>query len=177
MSKETKSYIMKKKSLLICGIALMTIVGCTKEGPQGPQGPTGNANVVSSTVSTSSWIYENPSWRLNLSYPAITQDIIDKGAVLVYMRVGSTYAQLPLTFYQSSAYSTTIQVNTLVGGLILLWTDSDMTQPDNPGNREFKVVVIAASGLAQNPNLDFDSYEAVKQAYNLNETENFHYIK
>jgi hypothetical protein len=165
---------MTKVSLAICGIALMGIIGCTKEGPQGPPG---NANVVSSTISSSAWAYSSPSWSITFTYPAITQDIIDKGAVLVYLKNGQAFAQLPLTIYQTSSYSTSIEVASFVGGVKIFWTDSDLIQPDNPGNREFKIVVIAASGLAKNPNLDLNDYNAVKQAYNLSESENIHYVK
>jgi hypothetical protein len=168
---------MKKKSLIIFGITLISIVGCTKEGPIGPAGADGNANVVSSTISSSNWVYNSPSWSITFSYPAITQNIIDKGAVLVYLKNGQAYTQLPLTIYSSATFSSSLEVNSFVGGVKVFWTDSDLTQPSNPGNREFKVVVIAASGLAQNPNLDFKNYEAVKLAYNLKDNEIMQFVK
>lgn len=168
---------MKKNSLIIFGIALISIFSCTKEGPMGPAGANGNANVVSSTISSSNWVFTSPSWAITFTYPAITQDIIDKGAVLVYLKSGQSYSQLPVTIYQSASYSTSLEVASFLGGVKVFWTDSDLTQPTNPGNKEFKVVVIAASGLAQNPNLDFENYEAVKQAYNLKENENMQFVK
>jgi hypothetical protein len=168
---------MNKKSLIIFGIALISIVGCTKEGPTGPAGANGNANVVSSTISSSNWVFNSPSWSNTFTYPAITQDIIDKGAVLVYLKNGQAYSQLPLTIFQSASYSTSLEVASFPGGVKIFWTDSDLTQPNNPGNKEFKIVVIAASGLAQNPNLDFENYDAVKRAYNLRENENMQFVK
>lgn len=164
---------MKKNVFLILTL-LSTLVACTKEGPQGPPG---NANVVSSTITSSSWEYSNPSWSITFTYPAITQDIIDKGAVLVYLKVGQGYNQLPVTIYQSSSYSSSLEVASFVGGVKVFWTDSDLTQPNNPGQQSFKVVVIAASGLAQNPNIDFKNYEAVKQAFHLNDKEDYHFVK
>jgi hypothetical protein len=168
---------MKKKSLIVFGITLISIIGCTKEGPIGPAGNDGNANVVSSTFSSSNWVYSAPSWSLTHFYSAITQEIIDKGAVLVYLKTGQAYSQLPITIYTSTNYSTSIEVASFVGGVKLFWTDSDLTQPNNPGNLEFKIVVIAASGLAQNPNLDFTNYEEVAQAYNLNKDANMQFVK
>lgn len=168
---------MKKKSLIIFGITLISIIGCTKEGPVGPAGADGNANVVSSTISSSNWVYNSPNWSITYFYPAITQNIIDKGAVLVYLKNGQAYTQLPLTIYPSATFSSSLEVNSFVGGVKIFWTDSDLTQPSNPGNREFKVVVIAASGLAQNPNLDFKNYEAVKLAYNLKDNEIMQFVK
>ena len=160
--------------LLIAGATSLS--SCEKEGSVGPagkdgidgsDGSDGNANVVSSTITSSSWAYSNPSWVISFTYPAITQSIIDEGAVLVYIKVGNGYTQLPLTIYQSPNYSTSIEVSTFVGGLSLFWTDSDLIQPTNPGEHTFKVVVIAASGLIQNPNVDLGNYEEVKDAFNL----------
>jgi hypothetical protein len=158
---------MKTKSILVALLFGATIFSsCTKEGPAGP---IGNANVVSSSISTSNWINEDPMWTLNLSYPAITQEIINTGAVLVYMKYNSSpYIQLPITF-TNQGYSSIVDFESFVGGLKIHWTDTDLSLPENPGNRDFKIVVIAASGLAKNPNLDFNNYDKVKKAFNLND--------
>jgi hypothetical protein len=151
--------------LALMVVSLTTLFsGCKKEGPAGKDG---NANVVSSSTTVSNWVYEGSSWKSIIPYPAITQDIINSGAVLVYMKTGESYNQLPLTFYQNPAYSTTIEVSTVVGGLALYWSDSDLSQPINPGTRTFKVVVIASSGMIQNPDVDYSNYEEVKSAFNL----------
>lgn len=155
---------------LACGLLF---TNCSKDdntgpaGPAGANGTNGNANVVSSTFTSSSWLYTAPSWVVSFLYPAITQDIIDKGAVLVYLKVGSAYSQLPLTIYQVSTFSSTYEVSTVVGGLSIRATDSDLTQPNYPGLKEFKVVVIAASGRAANPSINYNDYNAVKKAFNL----------
>lgn len=157
----------KTISALLLLVTMTLFSSCKKEGPAGPAGKDGNANVVSSTITSSSWAYAAPSWVITFTNPAITQEIINSGAVLVYLKVGNSYNQLPLTFYPSSDYSTTIEVSTFVGGLSLFWTDSDLIQPINPGSRTFKVVVIAASGRIQNPNVDYSNYEEVKSTFNL----------
>ena len=152
---------------LVCGLLF---TNCKKEGPQGPagkDGTNGNANVVSSSITSSSWVYSSPSWSINFTYGAITQDIIDRGAVLVYMKVGSAYNQIPITFYPANNYSRTYDISTYVGGVTIYCTDSDLTQPTNPGTLTFKVVVIAASQLIKNPNVDLKNYTAVKQAFNI----------
>jgi hypothetical protein len=46
-------------------------------------------------------------------------------------------------------------------------TDSDLTQPLNPGLLTFKVVVIASSSIAKYPNLDLNNYEEVKKTFDL----------
>ena len=151
---------------LACGLFF---TGCKKgdTGPAGTNGTNGNANVVSSTITSSNWSYVSPSWEIAFSYPAITQTILDKGAVLVYLKTGTSYAQLPMTFYQSASYSTSLEVSNFLGGVKIWWTDSDLTQPSNPGSWTFKIVVIAASGRAANPNVNYNDYNAVKKAFNL----------
>jgi len=159
--------LIKTISALLLLVTVTTFSSCKKEGPAGPAGQDGNANVVSSTITSSAWAYNAPSWAITFTYPAITQEIINSGAVLVYLKVGNNYNQLPLTFYPSSSYSSTVEVSNFVGGLSLIWTDSDLTQPNNPGSRTFKVVVISSSGMIQNPNVDFSKYEEVKAIFDL----------
>ncbi|MEN9304243.1 MAG: hypothetical protein RL264_2672 [Bacteroidota bacterium] len=166
-----------KKRIIFFGLIVSSLVACTKEGPQGPAGANGNANVVSATITSSAWVFNDPSWVIAFSYPAITQDIIDKGAVLVYIRTGSEYRQLPFTFYEDDTYSSSFEVSTYLGGVKIIRTDSDLIEPENPGNLTFKVVVISASGLSQNPNIDFKDYNAVKQAFKLNDKDSYHFVK
>lgn len=164
---------MKNVALFLFVACATMFSACTKEGPKGdtgPAGPKGNANVVSSSVTAfaSDWQYTAPSWRMNIAYPAITQDILDNGAVLVYMKNNqSSWSQLPLTIYQSATYSTSIEVVTGLGGLSIFWTDSDLLQPINPGGATFKIVVVAASGMALNPDVDLNDYQAVQRAFDL----------
>lgn len=160
---------MKKVILLMMVAVAITFSSCTKEGKEGAPGKDGNANVVSSTLTVyaSDWIYEAPSWRVNMTYPAITQSIMDGGAVLVYIKNSSnTYSQLPLTIYTNASYSSTLEVATVLGGLTVFWTDSDLVQPDNPGGATLKVVVLAA-GMALEPGVDVSNYQSIKEAYQL----------
>jgi hypothetical protein len=168
---------MKKTTIafVMAGLALtlgLTFSSCKKgdtgpAGPAGTNGTNGNANVVSSTVTATGWSYTSPSWKVSFTYAAITQAIIDKGVVLVYAKVGNAYNQLPLTFYQSATYSSTWEVSTYLGGVDIIATDSDLTQPSNPGSQTFKIVVISASARTANPNINFKNYNEVKQAFNL----------
>jgi hypothetical protein len=150
----------------------LTFTSCKKgdtgpAGTNGTNGTNGNANVVSSTVTTSGWSYNAPSWKVSFTYAAITQAVIDKGAVLVYAKVGNAYNQLPLTFYPAATYSSTWEVSTYLGGIDVIATDSDLTQPANPGSWTFKIVVMTASARLAHPNLNLKNYNEVKQAFNL----------
>jgi hypothetical protein len=155
-----------KTCILISALLFNSCIG--EQGPQGPAGKDGNANVQSSSLTTSSWSYLSPDWYINFTYPAITQDILDKGAVLVYVQSGSNYFQLPYTFYPTSTFSRTYTFRHYLGGLSVYVTDSDLIQPDNPGLLTFKVVVIASSALAKHPNVDLNNYNEVKKTFELN---------
>ena len=159
--------------LLIAGAT--TFSNCAKDGAAGPagkdgldgkDGEDGYSNVVSSSIISGNWTFLSPSWSQSFTYAAITQDILDNGAVLVYVASGVNYYQLPYTFYPTSSYSRTYNYVHYLGGLKVYVTDSDLNTPQ-PGTLEFKVVVIEASFLMKNPNVDLKNYEAVKKAFNL----------
>jgi len=157
---------------VIAGLALtlgLTLTSCKKgdTGPAGKDGKDGNANVVSSSITSSNWSYVGNSWEITFTYPAITQDIVDRGAVLVYLQVSGGYNQLPLTLYPSSSYSRTYEVAYSTGIVKIFCTDSDLTQPTNPGSQKFKIVVISASQRNANPNVNYDDYTEVKKVFKI----------
>lgn len=157
-------------------IAMVFAVSC--RGPQGPVGPMGNANVCSSTVTvrSSDWYWDNnTSWRVDLKYEAITADITDYGAVLVYMEDRNTWRQLPYTFYYNSFdnqgveyfYSSSLEVSSYDEGVSIFWTENDFFDEYRPDDHRFKIVVIAASVYQSRSDVDYSSYEAVKTAFQL----------
>lgn len=147
-------------------LPLVLLLACEKEGPIGPQGQEGNANVSSGTFTVAIWQYNEPSYYADIFASFITDDIVQSGAVLVYAQTGiNQYTQLPLTFYQSTYYSTSLEVSTSTGSVRIIWTDSDRAQPIEPQSLNFKVVAIAASVLRRNPNVDLNNYAAVEKAF------------
>lgn len=162
-----------KKTIVLGMVALMVLMfgACKKpkDGAPGAQGPQGNANVTYGifNVPASSWGYTSPTYYATLLEPTITQDILDKGAILVYMGSTSQWVQLPVTFYPSSTYSELIKPIFTLGQVEVDITDSDLTQPATPTAKTFKVVVIASRSMLINPNVDFSNYESVKKAFNL----------
>lgn len=155
---------MKAVYLMLMVTVTTIFSSCEKEGPTGKDG---NANVVSKTFSSSSWREVNNRWLIDLEFPAITQEIMNTGAVLVYLKINDEYAQLPLTFYPSELYSTTIRIAKSIGVITVIWSDSDLLISQNPGRQTFKVVVIAASQMGPNPNVDFSDYQEVISTYNI----------
>ncbi len=165
-------------------LAVFTMASC--RGPQGPQGPAGqdgNANVASSvvTIRYSDWEWVNDcQWVVDIDYPAINNNVFNHGAVLVYMKQGGVWSQVPLTYFYETQLddgtygivASTIEVATLSdGGVRLFWTESDFYHnPDGPGvedSYDFKIVAIEASVYKDRSDVDYSNYEAVKTAFQL----------
>jgi len=89
---------------LLC-VALVTL-GCAKgdTGPTGPRGPAGSANVIySDWYSPATWNLETEFGVTQRTYAmgttSLTQEIIDHGVVMVYMRfMGLAPEIIPLPF-------------------------------------------------------------------------------
>jgi hypothetical protein len=156
---------------VIIAIAATTLIGCKgkdgEPGAQGPQGQQGNANVQSATFYVNSWTFDTFYYYTTLNYPAITQDIINTGAVLVYSLDNNTISQLPFTFYPSANYSSSVSFEASPSQVKVYVVDSDLTQPNNPGSGTFKVVVMSSRSMLANTNIDFKNYNQVKKAFNL----------
>jgi len=165
---------LKRVLSLIVVVSVLTIFSCTKEGEQGvagsngTNGQDGNANVVSSTATNINWSWQGSNYSSGFTYGAITQDIIDNGAVFAYAKIGNGYNQIPLTFY-NSGYSTSLEVHAEVGTISIFWTNSDFQQHGSPSVTQIKVVVMSASQRLANPNIDYTNYYEVKGAFNLDE--------
>ncbi|MBN1885480.1 MAG: hypothetical protein JW876_08165 [Candidatus Krumholzibacteriota bacterium] len=98
---------MKKR--IVSGMILclaLVVVGCTGEdGARGPAGPAGTANVIySDWYETDPWVQEAFYGAIERTFTmtttALTQEIIDHGVVLVYMRflgISPEICQLPVT--------------------------------------------------------------------------------
>ena len=174
-----------KKVKVICMalLAIFAMASCRgPQGPEGPQGPQGNANVVSSTLTIypNDWYWDdntNTSWRVDIDYEAISQDITDYGAVLVYMESSqNVWRQIPLTFYYSQVidgqecfFSSSLEVSTYDNGVSIFWTENDFYDGYRPEEHRFKIVVIAANLYNSRTDVDYSNYEAVKAAFQLEE--------
>ena len=183
---------MKKLSLIFMTVlAVFAMASC--RGPQGPQGPAGqdgNANVVSAklTIKSTDWYwihcytdadgYDRGQYAVTIDfpeYPVVSNNVINHGAVLVYMKVEGTWSQLPFTCYyhvkdngEDFLYETSMEVSTLSdGGVRLFCTESDMWKVDPPMETEYKIVAIEASLYSHRSDVDYSSYEAVKTAFQL----------
>lgn len=183
---------MKKLSLICMTVlAVFAMASC-----RGPKGDPGNANVASSTVTVHSddweWV-NNCQWMVTIDFAAINNNVYNYGAVLVYMKVGNAWSQVPLTYYYQDEVNivddagnpvldenghqlteiincaASIEVATLNdGGVSLYWTESDFYKnPQGVGRHDFKIVAIEASVYANRTDVDYSNYNAVKTAFQL----------
>ena len=160
---------MKSKLLFpfISCIAVILLNGCTKEGPAGP---AGNANVQSSTITFSSWLWDssNNYDYADFNWSPITSAIVNSGAVFIYVNTATGWVALPRTIYPTSSLSESQRIVYNVGTFRIIVQDSDLNPP-NPalGSWTIKVVAVASSIIKTNPNVNWSNYLEVKKTFNL----------
>ncbi|MBU1014669.1 MAG: hypothetical protein KKG99_16870 [Bacteroidetes bacterium] len=164
-------------SILLLAIVSLTFSSCQKEGPMGPEGPAGEdaRNSVSSFYYT---IYED-EWQTfgepgigfgytgSMDFPEITDDVLNYGAVLVYLYQDNKLFPLPTTFINAGdgGYMTSIWVTLQYEQVLITFQDSD-GYTINPGDQEFKVVIIEG-GIPIPQSLNLKDYDEVKKYFNL----------
>lgn len=173
-------------SALVALSMSIVMVSCAgDDGEQGPAGPAGNANVNSNEylVNSSDWTGTNIK-RDTIAVSAITQSVVDNGAVLVYHKSemstssDSTWSALPYSYnitlnsgQQQIAAIITIRAAIEVGEVQLSAINSlnaNITgSPTFPGDRSFKVVVIPSASLVEG--VDVNDYEQVSAVYGIQE--------
>jgi hypothetical protein len=168
---------MKKKNLLMC-IMLLAFISCKKGdtgemGPAGPkgdtgaQGPSGNANVIGTNqVTISNWAWDGTAFYVaNISAAGITQDIVDKGMVQVFREYSAgNWTPLPDINGQNS---TTFIFR--LGNITLYNGNADFSVPINPGNINFRVVIISSLRISRHPEVNWKDYSQAMNALRLEE--------
>jgi len=158
--------------------ALLSISACKKgeQGEIGPQGPAGNANVSTHVCAWTSPGFGTEGTGEHRVYdcaaPNITQDILDQGTVLGFLRSSSTeWRQLPFfrvlaansnhTLEYQGSWSDgnyKVRVTELGGNGSLTDAELDLF---NGGDYELKVVAIAGSGLMREEQVSALAAEAL----------------
>jgi hypothetical protein len=159
---------MKKYSILMLSFAFL-FASCSKDSEQGPPGQDGNANVLSITkvVDANDWEefeFENTTlFEAVVPLPELTAEIVDKGAVLAYIKDGSFLTPLPFTiylndnidatysyFYQPQQVFLELQFNTLVTG-------------GAPPTLEYKFVIIDGFPKSESKSLPVEDYDQLME--------------
>ena len=149
-----------KNLLFLSAAVLFLFSNCTKE-------TYGNTDIYSDTY-TADWTFDDPSYRVTISEAKITQDVIDNGAVMVYISNGSGgWIALPCTLPQTASYASTYSYVLHSGGVTVWKTDTDLLTLDPGAYGVFKIVVLSQHGLKQHPDLNLTDYEEVKKELNL----------
>ena len=168
-------------SIFIIALISLTFSACQKEGPMGPEGPQGPAG-EDATNSISSYYYTifEDEWETfgdpgigfgfigAMDFPEITEDVLNYGAVLVYLYQDGSLYSLPTTFVnaEDGGYLATIWTTLQLGQVLVTFQDSDGATI-NPGEQEFKVVIIEG-GILIPEGLNLKDYKEVKEYFNLN---------
>jgi hypothetical protein len=173
---------MKKTKILLSALIISSVLftGCKKEGCMDSTALNFNADVnkddgtcIFSNVSTqlvtvgqNEWIGGGNGYEANKFVPIITSDIVSSGAVIIYIvEPSGAYVPLPMT-YSNGTWVTHLLYSHSLGSVNFISYDDDGLSP-NPGAMTFKVVCISNNGLIQNPNIDLNDYEAVKEVFEL----------
>ena len=127
-------------------LAALAFSACKEEGPAGPAGPPGNANVKAVTfhVAATDWQYQATSAHLEKALPDITQEIWDKGSVVVYWQINGAWVALPFT-YPSGSVTQSMGYHYTPGNLTIFVTQSNGAAPASLGTATFKAVITAGS--------------------------------
>lgn len=159
---------MKTKLSLIAlfTCALIIFNGCKKDTP----GPS----LTSKTFTFSNWTWDgNTNYKydyVDLTWDGLTSDIVDNGAVNMYLQTPSGWAPLPRTIALSGTlydYAQCQRYTYDVGRFKIIVQDDDLAEPDPLGNWTIKIVAISNSQRKANPDLDWNDYPAVKKRFNL----------
>lgn len=162
---------MKKLSIICLALMALLSVSCNKTVV------TNNVSSLTVMVYSNYWRWDNTSWRVDIDYDAITPNVTDYGAVLVYMDNEGTWRQIPMTFYYSqqnedgttSYYSSSIEVSTYDNGVSIFWTENDFYDGYRPDTHRFKIVVIPAAVYSSRSDVNYEDYNAVKTAFQLDD--------
>jgi hypothetical protein len=171
----SKTKIMKTSFIKIVAACLVTatlFTNCKKgdTGPAGADGTNGNANVKSQTSTHLNWTFNNATlaFETNISVPAITQDIVDRGAVLVYVQDGGTSSQMPFASQINLTDVVFFDFVYSVGNVKVMISNSDLDNSIVPQSTlRFKIVAMSASARAAHPNLN--EYKDIQSVYHLAE--------
>lgn len=155
-------------------ILALSIASCKKQGPvgptgsQGPQGPQGNANVQGGTATVNFvWNASTSYGTADMDYNAITQSIVDNGAVLCFMSNGNGgWIALPYTDYSTTGVSISYYFVYSVGAVRVYFSEQDLNNTYMPTSATFKVVAIAAAQKQAHRNTNWKNYDEVMAVVN-----------
>lgn len=140
-----------------------------EQGPQGDQGEPGTANVTYSdwfTITQSDWSGIG-SIKITeaIDAPEVTEEIIDKGVVLVYHQFNNQTRQLPYSYSPNGLHLVYLFV---ASSITIEGFHLNATTISNISPLKFRYVVIPGGTAAGGRiGLDYSDYEEVKAYYGI----------
>ena len=155
------------------------------KGSKGDKGDPGTANVIYSDWFTPDRYVKDTLygiWRFNYDKPVaeITQDIIDKGSVLVYGKLlgynpvvwpVSQVAQMPiqLTYVQGAEMTDTWSALITKGNIKIRFINDRNYYTVISSVHQFRYVIIPGSVKTTSAAVNFNDYNAVKAVFQMND--------
>jgi len=95
---------------------------------------------ASSDIVISNWTYSDPYYYAVITWGALTQDVINRGSMSVFMEYnGGEIVELPFTASYDSGYASHWYYEAKVGQVTILRYDTDLVQPAPVGSVGFKL--------------------------------------
>ena len=143
------------KAVTYCLLSAALLSSCAKTGPQGEKGDTGapgapgNANVKSSISANLLWTYNasNARYEAVINNTAITQEIINTGAVLVSAETSTgNWSQMPFSAMANAATILFFDYEYFLNGVRVSIQNLDYDDSLAPVNTlRFKITVMAST--------------------------------
>ena len=168
----------------ICTLVLMFSISSCKKGDIGPAGPAGTANVIYSDWFTASpWVKDTVfniwGFNYNKAAAALTQPVLDSGAVLVFGKLSGyntliwptgQVGQLPVTVTYSftsggTIYNDTWSAFATVGNVRIRFVDDRNYYGSIATSHQFRYIVIP--GGKKNGRMASLPYQEICRMYNI----------
>lgn len=171
----------KISNFLFAAFLMLVFSGCSQEGPQGPAGLDGNANVTASPwYSPTSWNGTAGNWYFDVKNSAISQDIVESGAILAYVSLPgdlyNDYTVRPLPAYAIGANWDFLLPNDGKSYGTIEFT-SDMVNMPGTSGYNFRFILIPSNNSLKSASLSAPalsdlkkmSYKEVCKLFNIHE--------
>ncbi len=139
------------KNLINLLFVSLLLFGCAKEDHTHDNNHTHDDNTTGTNSVLVTWVLETIEegygfYYCNIEVPAITSDVVNNGAVLVYMSSSDwtdpEWVALPYSQVYGQDYFSSVGYSFSSGQVDVMWIDSDYITPDYPNFDTFRVVVI-----------------------------------
>ncbi len=176
-------------SILLLSVVLMTsVTACKGEdgtdgqdgatGAQGPAGQDGNANVIYSDWFAPTWTVPASSASFTHAAAGITQEVLDTGVIMVYMKIYDHVYPLPISF-NGDTIPKEFNFWADLGSLRIWFTAESSYSPSS--TMTFRYIIIPGSNAARitspkqavnnelaTAGVDINDYYAVCAYYGIN---------